>query len=300
MNSCYNLNKRIDCILIWGHGLNYFDDILDIIRQKEYFRILKIQKYHPRSIKKLVKKIYSYDYAPFWHLKSKTKYLLKSPHEVCFIFVENKFPKIDIVDEGRFRHEESLTIKALKDEVRKKFNPYIEGEMTHNHVIHGTDNIHQTDQILKILGYKNGVNIFSGNNIIPSPYYIPSINECEITKLPFDELYGNIAKGTNWNSFTIESTKICETPHYLGLTKDWSYYDNYIKTFIGGPLQEDYNINRYSNLASNFKYLNKEENCKFVIIKEINNRNIIMDGLHRACIHLSQGNDSILVCKIIK
>ena len=62
--------------LIWGHGLQYQKEILGIIKKQNFLTIKRISYYEPKDIKHFVKIIYSYDYAPFWHLKAKTKYKL--------------------------------------------------------------------------------------------------------------------------------------------------------------------------------------------------------------------------------
>ena len=168
------INKsRIDSILIWGHGIEYFNDILNDIRANKNFEIQKIQKHRPKSMKSFVKEMYSYDYAPFWHLKAKTKYLLKTPQEVCFIFIKNLNPNEDFLDEGSFRHKESLTLKKFKEELRDKYNPYENDKRTHNHVIHATDSQEQTEHMLYYLGYEEGVDLFeSENSFVDLPYYL--------------------------------------------------------------------------------------------------------------------------------
>ena len=67
-----NKVSRYDFILIWGNGLQYKKDILDIIERTSNLDILKILSHKPKSLKKFVKEVYSYDYAPFQHLKAKT------------------------------------------------------------------------------------------------------------------------------------------------------------------------------------------------------------------------------------
>ena len=159
MNASFLKQTRMDCILIWGHGLEKFNDILNDIGANKNFKILKIQKHKPKSMRLFVKEMYSYDYAPFWHLKAKTKYLLKTEQEVCFIFIKNLDPNEDYFGENLFRHKESLTLKVFKEELRDKYSPYENGERTHNHVIHATDSEAQTEHMLKYLGYEDGVNV---------------------------------------------------------------------------------------------------------------------------------------------
>jgi hypothetical protein len=74
-----NLRKesRYDSIIIWGHGLSYLEEILMMLRKIETFDIVRIVKYKPSNMKKFIRKVYSYDYAPLAHLKSKIKYLEK-------------------------------------------------------------------------------------------------------------------------------------------------------------------------------------------------------------------------------
>ena len=71
--------------------------------------------------------MYAYDYAPFWHLKDKSKYLMGTKNEVCFIFIKNNHPNIDFYGEKNFRHLESKTIKAFKEMIRDKYNSYENG-----------------------------------------------------------------------------------------------------------------------------------------------------------------------------
>ena len=89
--------KQYGYFLIWGHGLRYRKKILRMIRKRNFISILRILYYKPKSIKRFVKMIYSCDYAPFWHLEGKTRYLLNTKPEVVFIFFCNKKPKEKIL-----------------------------------------------------------------------------------------------------------------------------------------------------------------------------------------------------------
>jgi hypothetical protein len=178
MNKIQNLNKssvnhRYDYFLIWGNGLRYKNQIIDEIRKDNNFQIVKILHHKPKTIKKLVQAIYSYDYAPFWHLKSKTEYLLKTTPEVEFIFVKNIDPREDYVGEGDFRHVESQTVKHLKETIRDKYNERKDDRRTEEHVVHASDNQEQTDYILRYLGFNEGLNYLTRepNKLIKTKYY---------------------------------------------------------------------------------------------------------------------------------
>ena len=292
------IKNRIDIILIWGHGLEYLSEILDEIRKE--FKILKIKKYKPKNLKKFVKEIYSYDYAPFWHLKAKTNYLLKTPKEVCFIVIKNQNPQEDILGEGKFRHIESLKLKRFKEKIRDKYNPYENGERTHNHIIHTTDSEAQSDYMLKYLGYKQGIKTFENSiKIIDIPYYLKEYKNYEIKKIDIKNLYANIAKGKGWDNFYIEKTKLIDTPQYKSLENGMEIYQNYIDKFLGGPLQDDYNIKRFLKLKDNFEYLKSPYNNSFIIVSKDNNGDyIVLDGLHRACLCYYKQYKEILVCQV--
>jgi hypothetical protein len=295
------IHSRFDCILIWGHGIKYLKDILKDIRENENFEILKIQRHNPKSIKSFVKQMYSYDYAPFWHLKNKTKYLLKSSNEVCFIFIKNLNPNEDYLDEGDFRHKESLSLKKFKEELRDKYNPYENLIRSHNHVIHATDSESQTEHMLNYLGYNEGVSLFEAeNNFIDAPYYLKGYFNLLFQEISVDDLYCNIIEGDSWNKYNTKKVKVEESPQFIGLTRNMNIYKLYVDKFIGGPLQEDYNLDRYKKISSGFEYLKSPYETSFILVEKMNDKYLILDGLHRACSHMKNGNKKIKVCQLVK
>jgi hypothetical protein len=301
MNTLSLKRTRIDCILIWGHGMKDFDYILNDIIKNENFNIIKIHKHKPKNIKKFVKEMYSYDYAPFWHLKAKTKYLLKIPREVCFVFVRNLLPNEDYLGENSFRHKESLTLKAFKEKLRDDYNPYENRGRTHNHVIHATDSQEQTEHMMKYLGYETGVKYFeSENRFVDLPYYIKDYKNFEFKLVNTDDIFCNIIKGKSWDSFFSTTVHVKESPQYRGLSEDITLYQEYINKYLGGPLQENYNVERYKKVCEDFEYLKEPYQNSFVIVERKENKYIVLDGLHRVCSHIYQGNRKIKVCQISK
>jgi len=289
---------RVDVILIWGHGMRYFEDIISDIRSHDEFKILKIIKHKPKSIKKLVKEIYSYDYAPFWHLKGKVRYLLNNENEVCFIFIENKLPNEDYLGVGAFRHKESLTIKKFKEFLRDKYNPYENTVRSHNHIVHATDSQEQTIKILEYLGIENIVD--KENTPLNLPSYLPRIKKYDFIQVDIKDLFSNIATGASWCDFSIETTALKNTPQFIGLSDNMEIYKKYISTFLGGPLTENYSLDRYDKLKDCFSYLEYPYEISFIVVKQVNKKLIILDGLHRACILSYQNKNKIKVCRIIE
>jgi hypothetical protein len=293
--------KRIDSILIWGHGMQYFNEILNDIRAHRDFKIVKIQKHKPKDMRSFVKKMYSHDYAPFWHLKSKTNYLLKTPQEVGFVFIENSNPIEDYLGESSFRHKESLTLKNFKEELRSKYNPREDGQQTHNHVLHATDSQEQTNQMLKYLGYIEGVRLFNNSDaVINMPNHIKGCSKLNFRMLKVDEIFCNIATGDSWDQFTLKMVEIQKSPQFIGISQDMSIYKDYIDRYLGGPLQNDYNLEKYSDMSMNFEYLSPPHEVSFVIVEKRKGKFVILDGLHRASCHIKQGHGEIKVCQVLR
>ena len=296
-----SITVRYDCILVWGHGLKYIESILNDFLLEKVFEVFCIKRHRPSNIKTFVKEMYSYDYAPFWHLKSKTKYLLKTPQEVCFIFFRNFNPCEDYLGEGAFRHKESTTLKDFKERLRDKYNPYENGVRTHHHVIHATDSQEQTEHILKYLGYKQGVRYFEcENKFVDLPYYLKGYEKFAFKSVDVSDLYCNIIEGESWSNYSSKIAHITESPQYRGLAEEMGIYEKYISTYLGGPLKDNYNIERYKKVYEGFEYLKEPYHNSFVIVEQKEGKYIILDGLHRASAHAYQGNKRIRICQISK
>ena len=276
--------KRIDYFIIWGHGLQFTNQILNIIRAHSHLNIIKVIAHRPKTIKKLVKYVYSYDYAPLNHLKGKTRYLMCTPKQVLFIFAENDSPDEDYFGEGRFRHIESKTIKQFKEEIRNKFNPRENGKRTEHHVIHASDNEKQSHFILKYLGFNGLDYLKSKTTVFELPYYFSGSNFFKIKQLLPEHLMCRIAVGNKFN-YEIKTVKICESPQYKALFEDKKIYQEYIDNFLGGPLTDDYSLEKYLKLANSFEYLKKPYENKYIATRRLQNGSyVIADGLHRATI----------------
>ena len=294
------VRPRVDCILIWGHGMKYFKEIISEIEQNEYFEILKIIKHIPKSQKHLVREVYSYDYAPFEHLVDKTKYLKRVDKEVCFILIKNLNPMEDLYGKGEFRHIESVTLKNFKEYLRDKFNPYENGIRSHNHILHACDNQTQTHYLLKYLGYKTGLDFFkSDKNFFNIPNHISTNNSFSIINVDYNQLFCKIAVGDSWNKYSLREMQIKETPHYKSIIEGNSdAYEKYLMKFIGGPIKDYNSPKKYELLKHNYKYLDGKYYNSFVVVKKQNEKYLLLDGLHRCSLHFFQGNNSITACLI--
>jgi hypothetical protein len=296
----YLTKGRYDYFIIWGHGLKYKDTILKIIRDTENITIVMIVKHKPKSIRHLVKVVYSYDYAPLYHLEEKTKYLMKTAPEVLFVFLHNTDAHEIYRGKGDFRHIECERIKTIKEEIRDKLNERKDDRRTEDHVVHASDNESQTDYILKYLGFKDGVRRFKDvpNPNLCLPYYIPKFDKFTIRRVNLSQLRCNILRWTK-ESFWKEAIEVEKTPHFLYLKGNAGPYKEYLNKFMGGLLTCDYSVEKLMELSQNFSYLEPPYTNSYILAREFNpNRYLILDGVHRVAILKFRGIDSFPVAVI--
>lgn len=276
---------RYDYFLIWGNGLQYRLQILDFVREQPHIEILKVLNHKPKSVKKLVRQIYSHDYAPLQHLKVKTQYLSKTEPEVAFIFVHNQDTQEQYFGTGPFRHIECIRIKQMKETLRNQFNPRKDGWRTEDHILHASDNPTQVHAALKYLGFKNGLELFRNvpNPFLSLPYYVPNFDQVDIRMLKMSQIFGKIIiEGRNMRT---ELVRIEQTPQFACLTGNVAVYEDYLAEYSGWLLQSDYSVDKFIDLAENFSYLSPQYPTAYILVKEFQpDQYLILDGLHRASI----------------
>lgn len=291
--------RRVDYVLIWGHGLDHEVGILDMLFDDSGFTPLHVLRYRPTDIRKLVRAIYSYDYAPFHHLESKTRYLTKTRPEVLFVFMENLAPQEYASGNGAFRHLECARIKALKTRIRERFNPRrADGKMpSEDHVIHASDNAAQSEHILRWLGRSGGVAslkphafpFFAVRPHLPVPAHV------DIHRVSLADLRCNILEGDRWDYQTRE-VGIEESPHFRALEQgDPATYATYLDRFRGTGLRDPYTVKRYLSLAGRLDYLAPPYQTGYVLLRKSGDGGFrVVDGLHRAAILCHRGEATIL------
>ena len=221
-------NKRFDCFLIWGHGINECHKIIDLIDDDDGVEMKIVKNITTNNISSFVKKVYSFDYAPWRHLKSKTRYLKDKGCEVIFIFVENIKPDVDYAGEGKFRHLECNNIKRIKNEIREKFNPRENGLLTHNHVIHATDNEMQTRQLLILAGYNENI-FYTKYKTIDLPWFINKSSQFVIKNVSLESLYCRQIIITGETCVV----PLCDSVQYKFLSDDKKPYEQYLYKNLG-------------------------------------------------------------------
>lgn len=286
---------RFDFFLIWGHGLQYKEEIIQRINASDDFVILKVVEHNPENISSFVDVIYSHDYAPRQHLAAKTEYLLQTPSKVLFVFVKNNDAYEEYLGQGEFRHIECLNIKRLKESIRNEFNPKVDGKRSENHVVHASDNELQTDFILKYLGYNMGINIFSEspNKIINPPYHIKRFNKFEIKEVNADQLLCSIIVG---NKVT-EQVKIEDTPHYKALAEDPRFYSEYYDKYGGTLLTDNHSFQKLLALKEAYKKYKVFDS--YILVRPIkDDKYVVVDGVHRSSVLRYNQVDKFLIAII--
>lgn len=295
--SSLSKDSRFDSIIVWGHGVQYIEEILKMVRDTDEFIIVRVIKFRPSSMKRFVKKVYAYDYAPLGHLKDKIKYLRSIDSTTICIVINNTAPNIDIFGVGSFRHKECLKLKRLKTKIREKFNPYRHGEMTHDHVVHATDNEEQTYHILNAIG-DISLHELHQRNFFDIPFFLGEQRTYEIIDVRMSDLLCGQATGGS-DKFKVVIKPIFDSVQFLALVKDGKDYRGYINKYLGTALKSDYHVDGFLALAENFEYLAKGYEKYYVVVKRyLSDKYLVVDGLHRASLHLFQGNEKIKVCLI--
>jgi len=285
--------KRLDYFLIWGNGLQYTRQIMDIIRRHKDLEIIYITKKSVSDIGKFVQDIYACDTVPFKHLIAKTRYLLRTRPEIIFMLVKNNKAQEKLFGQGQFRHIQCQLIKDVKEEIRNKFNPRVNGKRTEEHVIHASDYESQVEHVLKVFGLPP-IEFYTRqpNPDLDVPYHITPFDDYLIKEVDIDNLYANILGAG--------VVPITETPHYKYLTGDRSTYQTYYERYFGKQLTEDHFPDAYDLMLAIFKYdfTTKDGRRSLILAKMLdNNKYQILDGVHRAAILKHQGIKTITIAE---
>ena len=283
---------RYDYILIWGNGLQYGNEIVQHIRAHPDFDVIHILSHKPKSISVFVKAVYSFDYAPFWHLEGKTQYLLSTDPEVKLIVFKNNNPDEDYLGEGEFRHLESMTIKRFKEKLRDLYNERKNDRRSENHVIHATDNQKQTDYLLRYLGYEDGLKTILeySNDYLKSPWHLGNISRYTIEQVDINDIRCRlIVRGKN------RIAPIEDSPHYNTLVNDNNCYEDYVNEYQGTHFQDNHSSIKFKKLANKFEYLSDGFESAYICVRKNNDIYTVCDGLHRLAILKYQKAERLLV-----
>ena len=217
-------SNRLDYFIIWPNGINSMIEIIDHIADNE-FDILRIVEFQIHNMNKFLKIIYSHDYAPYFHLRAKLKYLKKlNNKKVIIIFVLNKNSSSFIKNTNGYEHIESKTMNKVKWEIRNKYNEHENGQINHNHVIHGTDSESQAIHLLNKLKI-DPEEIIRENWVFPN--HIEEFSNYCLKSVRLEDLKFRVL-----NKNQIELKKIEDTPHFKFLNGETELYERYMRKIL--------------------------------------------------------------------
>jgi hypothetical protein len=300
------LSKKMYCyFIIWGAGMSKKNELFTEIYDDPDFNILTVLEHKPKSIKDFIKGVYSYEYLPFSHHETKFNHLNDTTTDVVIIFAVNNNPQAVYWGDPTRKFIHSNKIKEFKVRIREEYDPRINGKLTHEHVIHASDNETQVHLFLKYLGINEGLEHFrvKKNSVLSVPWFIPKFNNFTIKSVQLSNLYANILEGTK-DKYIKVITPIEKTPHYKYLHNDTKPYKEYLANFsngslLAGPTYWEFCLKKFTSLSQSFDYLKSPFEHTFILVKETQpNQFVIVDGLHRATILKSKNHEQCTVAII--
>jgi FkbM family methyltransferase len=288
--------SRMDFFMIWGHGLAYTREILQILRGVKDFEIVSIIKRQVKDIAQFVHDVYSCDSFPMEHLVAKTRYLLTTPPEILLILLRNKNPQEVWKGEGAFRRRQCMLVKEVKEAIRNRFNPRKNGKRTEDHVVHASDFESQVEHVLNVLGLPD-LSYYTRrpNAALEAPFHLEPFEHYEIRQVPIDDLRANILDAGR--------VPIEQTPHYHFLTGDRQAYERYYLAHLGTRLTEDHFPEAFDRLVSNFNYdfMTPEGRRSLILARrQPDGTYRILDGVHRAAILKFKGIQTVTIAEPVE
>ena len=294
---------RFDFFLIWGNAIKHSNHIINIINKSNDFEILRVVLHDIDDMPLFVQRIYECDSVPIQHLVGKTRYLLSTPPRCLFILTKNIAPDEAYHGEGSFRHIQCNKVVAIKKEIRNLFNPRFEDKsktipplnqgVSHNHCIHASDYESQVEHVLSVLKLQN-IDFHKSNEALGFnlPFYISLGSNHHFINMRLEDLRADILQPDG-----IISVPLKETPHYQFLKGNKVPYIEYFYSNMGKKLQSNHFPCTFEKLISEFRddYTTRDGKKSHIVVKG----NRIKDGLHRACIMLSRGQEDVECIQIL-
>lgn len=284
--------KKIDLsnycfFFIKDRGLKYTNEILEIlISNKNKFNLMMILKYEKKFLN-------NYNFFSYLKLTPEIKFLLKKSKKGMFIFTKFKNDNHIHKAINQSTYIKNQVIAKYQKIIRNKFDLNQSELKISSHTFYGCSNGHDAHYVLKYLGYNNGLQILNRHENKPFKvsYFIENFNQCKIHEIQVDDLI--------CNTILRSSIDIKESPQYKFLLGSENEYKNYIEKYLGIKLLVYHSIQKYRDLLKNFKYLGKENETSYVIVKKVNGKYMIIDGLHRASLSIYKKKSKLIVLEIL-
>lgn len=152
------------CVLIiWYHGLK---NLNDIIKQfQDNYEIIFIKNRYYDKISTIIDKIYKNEDKK--HIKNKTAYLNDYDSKVAIMLLKSKSINYEKIKELKWKirsmfnpkypNKEKIPAKFIKytsKSKKEKYKSVPDDILTHHHIIHSPDNLHENKYLIKIFNIK--------------------------------------------------------------------------------------------------------------------------------------------------
>lgn len=282
-----NTTTMYNSIIIWGHGIEYILDILNIINNNINCSILNIKRGSIDNYENFIKNIYKLEMVNSNHIFNKTQYLKSVKNEYFHILIKNYGSNIKEYGEGTFKVWADVNLVNLKWKVREMYNPkfndpnlhpskHLSPGISHNHIIHVTDSIEECIQVSCFILNKHPQEFENKKiNNIYFPWHLTIHKNINKINVNIDKLHIKLVNDPN-------SYKIIESPHYSYVCNDKSPYIKYYTKYMGTYLQDNHTPQQFDKLIEKFNADNYNfEESRLIII---NSNFQVCDGVHRLSI----------------
>jgi hypothetical protein len=286
----HNLEKidynNYSFFFIQGNGLKYIEELINILLSNDdKFDLILIRNYK--------KKFFNLNFFAYFKLNTEIKHLIKKSKKGAFIFIKfrNTSDLKDVTNKQRCINDK--IVSNCEKNIRDRFDKNKSKLENKNSIIYGCSDGLNSHYVLKYLGYNNGLSTFSRHDNKPFkiPFYLEDFNKYKIHEIEVSDLI--------CNTFLKSSINIKETPHYKFLQGLENEYKNYLEFYYKMPDVSSYSIKKYKDLSKNFEYLCKENETNYIIVKKVNNKYMILDGLHRASLSIYKKKPKLIVLEIL-
>ena len=312
-NTYLKLNRpfRYDFFTIWGNGLSAIDEIINILRNERSISIVRIESRVIENMEKFIYDLYACDTVPINHLRTKLRYLFDTYPKIIVIFVKNFAPNELPVGRGEFRKIQCQNINQIKIKIRNMYNPRhpdkdfqikpLNKGMSHEHVIHASDQEEQVDYVLKLLGYSEGIKFIGDDDKdLPfrKPYHIPRPEKYLFKTIRIEDLRATILYQSNSRKTQKRLTNIIDTPHYLALCNGGDIYKEYLNKYLFTFLKDDHQWEKLHNMSK----LQESQISAFnpILVEKDKGYYRILDGVHRAAVAQYRGLNQIKSVELLR
>jgi len=278
---------RLDFFVVFAHGVDKIDGILEILSKYEDLELIYFKRYTPKDNIDFIRELYSTDAVPWQHIKAKTDYLHRIGFADTYIgLLKNNRPEEKIVGEGEYRHIQCMLINRFKWEVREKYNPIIDGERSEHHVIHTSDFESQTYEFWNTLPFQSIDSIIGSScPTIEAPFYLERFVDYTIERTSIEDLLVSEISDDE-----LRQVPIKESIYYKYVMGDkkpyidyWDKHKGVNLVLNGSPVMFDKLIDRFD-----------KKKIGNIFVKG----GIVQDGNHRLAIMLNKGIKKWMIIKI--